>query len=200
MSESFSPELPARLVLAGQIKETHVRLVQEALAASSKITEDEKQSWTLTDEITNVGSEDREAKLDHAVPGDILGSDHVFVRDIIDAEATDQQDGLSQVGIDLFREGSPYVPDSDIDVADSSSYYMIFATPDAPPIAINIHLLVTETDRNNETYFDAAMRLKGSNPSNVHELSDDECKVILDGLSRFEVDMDEFESIAGAEV
>lgn len=204
MSESFRPELPARLTFATDIDQIHTNLVSEALAASTKIPEEEKQDWTHYDQVYCEGAApvrglDMAKVREAAVPGNILGSEQVFVSSIGDVSTHGAEAGtVKHLSVELLQDGSPYVPEEDMDSAERGSQYTVLAFPDSPPVMIKNSYLQTQS-RAGLSYVEKLMQAKAETPDKLHELSDEECRVLMDSVQQFHVNMDDFESIAGKE-
>lgn len=200
MSEGFTPEIPARLSFAGDVVKIHEQLLEKALASPEvnevlaqmdpELAKKHKQYLFEDGNIDLMGLGDGP---EGSVSANIFGSDHALVSGIgPDLFRTTSKNNNRWLAVRLFNDGSPFVPEEDIE--SGGEFYDVFVTQDGPPIAINYAYL---KEFNTPEYRGVAQqirinKLRQSHPDRIRYLTDPECKAILGIMAQSQIDTEVF--------
>lgn len=110
----------------------------------------------------------------------------------------DRRQGNRAIPLRLFKDGSPFIFDEDFEVVGDHTEYTLLAGPDAPPVVVNQAYLeeaMFEADLGNDyahgswTAFSLAKQKFGAGI--VHELSDQDCESLFQGILASDVDIEQ---------
>lgn len=108
---------------------------------------------------------------------DIIGANEVSLHDLQDGRLL----GLSEVGVELFRNGEPYVTEADRALEVTSNQYVICAGREIQPFIIASEIL-----DDGRVLHQGELHKMRSDGLPLSFLSDDQCKAVLGYLAQIE--------------
>jgi len=197
MNKRFKPELPPQLTLHNQLlnytnelSDLIIPQLQAAGASDYTIHLFQEHPAIIFNSAYFGGCEgdDRPAPYPdvYRTNGSILGSDQVAVSYL--APFDDESGSGHVVAIQLFNDGSPYVPDQELEYG--VNRFLVFAGHDIPPTAVNEGLLTRlGISPGYGSTKEITAVLRDLSEEALHQLDNNECSELVSILNQAKVDI-----------
>ncbi len=191
MASGFVPELTPQLRFPLEATELHRKRLDRVVDEATGTIDEKERTWLKRHRSVFFYNE----KLGR-IPAFILGSDQVLLNSIqtfhdIEPDKEHSTDAYVFV-VDLFRNGSPWVPEPDLEVtlAQDTTSYVVFSCLDMLPIAVQNGYLASLNPFTFYTLGAVDRAVEAFDESARRQLSNDDCTNLLRVIGSSVIDLE----------